>query len=54
MAKFELIDEEEERQFYKEVFCDIKRNGSIELDKKTIRSILKQRRDWTEMYKGQG
>lgn len=37
-----------------EVFCDIKRNGSIELDKKTVRSILKQRRDWTEMYKGQG
>lgn len=34
-----------------EVFCDIKRNGSIELDKKTVRSILKQRKGWVEIYK---
>ena len=34
-----------------EVFCDIKRNGSIELDKKTVRSILKQRKGWMEAYK---
>ena len=26
------------------VFCEIKRNGSVELDKKAVRSILKQRK----------
>lgn len=35
-----------------EVFCDIKRNGSVELDKKAVRSILKKRKGWTETYKG--
>lgn len=34
-----------------DVFCDIKRNGSVKLDKKAVRSILKQRKGWTETYK---
>lgn len=34
-----------------EVFCEIKRNGSVELDKKAVRSILKQRKGWMEAYK---
>lgn len=34
-----------------DVFCEIKQNGSVELDKKAVRSILKQREDWTEIYK---
>lgn len=35
-----------------EVFCDIKRNSSVKLlDKKAVRSILKQRKGWTEIYK---
>lgn len=34
-----------------EVFCDIKRNGFVELGKKIVRSILKQREGWTKTYK---
>lgn len=34
-----------------EVFCEIKRNDSVELDKKAVRSILKKRKGWTETYK---
>lgn len=33
-----------------EVFCEIKRNGTIQIDKKAVRSILKERRDWIEIY----
>lgn len=33
-----------------EVFCEIKRNGTIQIDKKAVRSILKERRDWIETY----
>ena len=34
-----------------DVFCDIKNNGSIKIDSKAVRSILKQRNGWTEKYK---
>ena len=33
-----------------EVFCEIKRNGTIQIDKKAVRSILKERRNWIEIY----
>ena len=33
-----------------EVFCEIKRNGTIQIDKKAVRSILKRRRNWIETY----
>lgn len=33
-----------------EVFCEIKRNGTMQIDKKAVRSILKERRDWIEIY----
>jgi predicted nucleic acid-binding protein len=33
-----------------EVFCEIKRNGVIQIDKKAVRSILKQRRTWFDIY----
>lgn len=33
-----------------EVFCEIKRNGTIQIDKKAVRSTLKERRNWIEIY----
>lgn len=33
-----------------DVFCEIKRNGTIQIDKKAVRSILKERRNWLEIY----
>ena len=33
-----------------EVFCEIKRNGTIQIDKKAVRSILKERHNWIEIY----
>lgn len=34
-----------------DVFCMIKNTGSIKLDAKVVRSILKQREGWSEQYK---
>lgn len=34
-----------------EVFYEIKRNGFVELDKRAVLSILKQRKGWMETYK---
>ena len=33
-----------------EVFCDIKLYGIMQIDKKSVRSILKERKNWTEIY----
>lgn len=33
-----------------EVFCDIKRTGSIQIERKIIKAILKQRTSWLEIY----
>lgn len=33
-----------------EVFCEIKKNGIIQIDKKAVRSILKERRNWLDIY----
>ena len=33
-----------------EVFCEIKKNGVIPIDKKAVRSILKERRNWLDIY----
>lgn len=33
-----------------EVFCDIKTTGTIKLDRKVVRAILKKRRNWLEIY----
>lgn len=34
-----------------EIFCEIKQNDSVKLDKKAVRSILKKWKGWTETYK---
>jgi len=34
-----------------EVFCDVKLYGLMQIDKKSVRAILKKRSNWTEIYK---
>jgi len=34
-----------------EVFMDVKIKGAFPIDKKAVRSILKQRKDWNSSYK---
>lgn len=34
-----------------DVFCMIKTSGSIKLDTKVVRSILKKREEWREQYR---
>lgn len=36
-----------------EVFCDIKKMGSIQIERKTVKAILKQRKNWLEFYDNQ-
>lgn len=33
-----------------EVFCDIKLQGNSQIDKKAVRAILKERKNWREIY----